>query len=111
MKPSWVYILLCSDESYYTGCTTNLIRRLGEHQPGFYHGYTNTRRPVKLVYSKQFNDIRYAIATERQIKAWSHGKKEALIRGDFNLLHKLAECKNGTHYKNYQGKKPELKEQ
>jgi putative endonuclease len=40
------------------------------------------------------------IAAERQIKKWSHKKKEALIRGDFDLVHELAQCQNKTHQKN-----------
>ena len=100
MKKSWVYILLCSDGSYYTGCTTNLEKRMNEHQSGMVKGYTSARLPVKLVYSQEFPDILYAIKAERQIKGWSKKKKEALIRGDFQLLHVLAECKNETHYKN-----------
>jgi putative endonuclease len=40
-----------------------------------------------------------AIRAEKQIKGWSRAKKEALIAGDFALLHKLAECRNDTHYR------------
>ena len=100
MKSSWVYILRCVDGSYYTGCTTNLEKRIGEHQHGVYEGYTHSRRPVELVYSTEFSDIKDAIAFERQIKKWSRKKKEALIAGDFDALHILAECRNETHYKN-----------
>ncbi len=100
MKQSWVYILLCSDGSYYTGCTSNIEKRIGEHQLGVHKGYTYKRRPVKLVFSTDFSDIRDAIAFERQVKGWSRKKKEALIRGDFDLLKILSECKNETHYKN-----------
>ncbi len=100
MKSSWVYILKCSDG---TGCTTNLEQRIQEHNFKKYDNYTSTRLPVKLVYSQQFTNINDAIAAERQIKGWSRRKKEALINGDFDLLHSLAECKNETTYKN---KKP-----
>jgi 2-oxo-4-hydroxy-4-carboxy-5-ureidoimidazoline decarboxylase len=51
-----------------------------------------------LVYSQEFSDINDAIRAERQIKGWSRKKKEALIAGDFKLLHELAKCKNETHY-------------
>jgi len=100
MKQSWVYILKCSDRSYYTGCTTNLEQRIQEHNFKKYDNYTSTRLPVELVYSQQFTNIDDAIAAERQVKGWSRRKKEALINGDFDLLHSLAECKNETSYKN-----------
>ena len=100
MKLSWVYILKCSDGSYYTGCTSNLEQRIQQHNFKKYDNYTSTRLPVELVYSQQFSNINNAIAAERQIKGWSRSKKEALINGDFDLLHSLAECKNETSYKN-----------
>ncbi|KMQ50517.1 excinuclease ABC subunit C [Chitinispirillum alkaliphilum] len=50
-----VYILLCSDGSYYTGHTDNLEKRLYEHNKGIYKCYTETRRPVKLVFQQAFN--------------------------------------------------------
>jgi putative endonuclease len=56
--------------------------------------------PIKLVYSQHFTDIKDAISAERQIKGWSRRKKEALINGNFDLLHSLAKCKNETNYKN-----------
>ena len=87
---AWTYILLCSDRSYYTGSTTNLEQRLVDHNNGRYRGYTSRRLPVELVWSQEFSDVRDAIALERQIKGWSRKKKEALIRGDFQLLHELA---------------------
>jgi putative endonuclease len=100
MKQSWVYILKCSDGSFYTGCTTNLEQRIQEHNFKKYDNYTSTRLPVELVYSQQFANINEVIAAERRIKGWNRSKKEALIKGDFDLLHNLAECKNETSYKN-----------
>lgn len=100
-KPGWVYILLCSDNSYYTGSTMNLRRRMEEHRKGKDpNSYTASRLPVKLVYSKYYPTVQEAFRVEHQIKKWSRAKKEALIKGDFKLLHKLAECKNESHYKN-----------
>jgi putative endonuclease len=98
MKIAWVYILLCSDNTFYTGSTTQLEARISEHKLAAYSGYTAARLPVRLVWSDQFPDVYQAIAAERQIKKWSHKKKEALIRGDFNVLHKLSECRNATHH-------------
>lgn len=100
MKRAYVYILECSDGKYYTGSTTDLERRMYEHRNKKYKGYTSYRLPVKLVYSQEFNNYNEAFQFERKIKTWSRAKKEALIKGDFTKLHKLAECKNETHYKN-----------
>jgi len=90
---SWVYILLCCDGSYYTGCTTNLEERMYEHHLGIYDGYTSKRRPLKLLWTEEFRDINEAIDAERQIKGWSRKKKEALMRHDFELIHELAQSK------------------
>jgi putative endonuclease len=80
MKTYYVYILKCSDDSYYTGVTNNLDRRVTEHSEGIYKkSYTFKRRPVQLVFCETFNDINKAIAFEKQIKSWSKKKKEALI--------------------------------
>jgi len=100
MKKAWVYILQCSDGSYYTGKTTNLELRITQHQQGYIKGYTYERRSVKLVFSQEFPSIIEAIRAERQIKGWTRAKKEALIHGDFQKLHVLAECRNDTHYRN-----------
>jgi putative endonuclease len=83
---AFVYMLRCADGSFYVGSATgdDLTRRIAEHQSGYYHGYTSTRRPVTLVWSEHFLRITDAIAVERQIKGWSRAKKEALIKGDWS---------------------------
>ena len=82
-----VYMLRCSDGSYYVGSARlGLDRRLSEHNNGT-HG---ERLPVVLVWSEHFLNVTDAIAVERQIKGWSRTKKEALIRGDYELLRVLA---------------------
>jgi putative endonuclease len=88
---AWLYILLCADGSYYVGTTRDsLERRFAEHQAGTFGGYTARRRPVQLVYHPPFQRITDAIAAERQVKGWRREKKEALIRGDFQLLSALS---------------------
>jgi len=68
MRQYFVYILLCNDNSYYTGVTNNLDRRLYEYENGLDPGsYTCKRRPVKLVFNEIFDDIKQAIAFEKQI--------------------------------------------
>jgi putative endonuclease len=87
----WLYILLCADGSYYVGTTRgSLERRFAEHQDGTFGGYTARRRPVGLVYYQQFQRVMDAIAAERQVKGWRREKKEALIRGDYQLLPALS---------------------
>ncbi len=92
-----VYMLRCSDRSYYVGSTTDLPVRLAQHEQGtFPDGYTAKRRPVELVYSQAFSDVNEALAAERRLKGWSRAKKEALIAGDYGRLHELVRCKNDT---------------
>jgi len=86
----WIYILKCSDNSYYTGHTDNLGKRVAEHISGDVHGYTLTRRPAKLVYSESFSTRYEALSRERQVKGWSRRKKQALIAGDWELLKKYS---------------------
>jgi putative endonuclease len=98
MATYWVYILECTDGSFYTGSTSDLERRVVEHQTGTYCGHTSARLPITVVYSQEFPDPLTAVNAERQIKKWSHAKKEALIQGEFDLLHLLASCRNETHF-------------
>ena len=93
MKNYFVYILKCSDKSYYTGVTNNLEKRLAEHRSGSIQGYTSNRLPIKLVYTASFYDINDAIRFEKQIKGWSRKKKEALIISDFDSLVQLSKSK------------------
>ena len=89
--PAYVYILRCSDGSYYVGTTRDALeRRIAEHSAGQYDGYTARKRPVELVWHQEFERITDAIAAERQLKGWRRVKKEALIRGDWSALRRLA---------------------
>jgi predicted GIY-YIG superfamily endonuclease len=88
----WVYILHCADNSYYTGHTDNLDKRIVEHQMGEIEGYTSTRLPVKVVFADEFPTREEALAHERQIKGWGRKKKEAMMRGDWAEVSRLA-CK------------------
>jgi putative endonuclease len=109
MKLSYVYILKCSDKSYYTGVTSNLDGRMFKHDSGFYPNcYTFNRRPLTLAFYCEFTDINMAFETEKQIKNWSRSKKEALINGEFDKLQWLSECRNASHYKYDPNKKEEL---
>ena len=91
---AYVYMLRCSDGSYYVGSARlGLDRRISEHNQGVYGGYTSTRRPVTLVWAQHFLIITDAIDVERQTKGWSRAKKEALIRGDYAAIQLLAKRK------------------
>ena len=84
----------CSDNTYYTGITSNLERRIIEHKLGKnIESYTYKRRPIKLMFYAEFTDISIAIQTEKQIKKWSKAKKEALINNEFDKLPNLAKKK------------------
>ena len=94
MKIYHVYILKCSDGTYYTGITSDLEKRIESHQSGRYKdSYTSSRRPLKLVYYCDFTEVNKAIEVEKQIKKWSRAKKQALISGKFELLPNLAKKK------------------
>ena len=101
MKRMYVYILECSDGSYYSGVTNNADKRLEQHNLGVEKkSYTYTRRPVKIVFCEMFNSPIQAIAFEKQIKGWSRKKKKAIIEGNWHLLPELSKNKqNEDDYK------------
>ena len=86
----WIYILKCNDDSYYTGHTDNLEYRVAMHQEGGIDGYTASRRPVRLVFAEQFETRLEALEMEQRIKGWSRKKKEAMMRGDWKEVSRLA---------------------
>ena len=86
-KQFLVYILQCSDSSYYIGITNDLDRRISEHQSGAKkYSFTASRLPIQLVYSEVFNDPDTAIIREKQLKGWSHEKKKMLIENNQNEI-------------------------
>ena len=96
----YMYILLCSNGQYYTGSTKDLERRLAQHLSGEGANFTKKNIAIELVYFEEFQRIDEAFYREKQVQGWSQKKKEALIKGEINKLHQLAECKNETHFKN-----------
>ena len=92
----YVYLLHCSDGSYYVGHTDNLEQRLSAHQSGLIPGYTSQRRPVTLMWHGTFSSRDEAFQRERQIKGWSRRKKEALAREDWAELQRLARTHPST---------------
>ena len=83
----YVYILECSDGTYYTGYTPDIERRLKLHNAGKGARYTRDRRPVGLVWRKEYRYFKPAFLTEKRIKNLTRQQKEALVNG--KRLHKV----------------------
>jgi putative endonuclease len=98
LQDGYVYILKCSDESYYVGSTICINTRLRQHQNGDGSNHTMKRLPVSLVYCKYFPAISDAFAFEKQLQGWSRKKKEALMKGQFNQLRELSKCQNSSAF-------------
>jgi len=76
----FVYILECSDGTFYTGYTTDLKRRLGEHNSSDLGAkYTRGRRPVILKYSKDFETLSETLKYENYLKTLSREEKKTLV--------------------------------
>jgi putative endonuclease len=94
---AYLYILRCSDGSYYTGTARQgLEQRVAEHNAGIGGDFTSKRRPVELAFAEHFPAITDAVAMERRIKGWSRAKKEALISGDWGRIRSLSR-RGGPH--------------
>ncbi len=96
----FMYILKCSDNSYYTGSTIDLEKRILQHQNGEGANHTKKYLPVELVYFEEFDRIDTAFYREKQIQKWSRKKKEALINNRLEDLHQFSICQNETHFSN-----------
>ena len=81
MAEWFVYILRCRTGHLYTGITTNLKRRLREHNSGFGSKFTRSRRPVTIVHRESFVNRSLAARRELRIKRMTLSKKLQLIRG------------------------------
>ncbi len=71
----FVYILLCSDNSLYTGMTNNLPKRLSNHQNGKGGAYTRSHKPLKIIHTEEFLTKSEALRREIEIKSWERVKK------------------------------------
>jgi type I restriction enzyme S subunit len=98
MTRGYMYILKCSDGSYYTGSTKYLKLRLHQHQNGEGANHTKRHLPVELVYFEEFDRIDNAFYREKQVQGWSRKKKEALINNMPEKLHELSMCLNETSH-------------
>jgi putative endonuclease len=77
----FVYIVICSDKTLYTGFTTNIEARIKKHNEGKGAKYTKNRRPVRLLYSESFPTKSEAMKREYEIKQLSREQKWAIIHG------------------------------
>jgi putative endonuclease len=75
----FVYIVICSDKTLYTGFTTNISARIKKHNDGKGAKYTKNRRPVQLVYHEKFPSKSEAMKREYEIKQLSRRDKWNLI--------------------------------
>lgn len=74
-----MYILKCSNGSYYVGSTTNIELRIQQHQMGEGANYTKKHLPVELVYYEIYSRIDEAFAREKQVQGWRREKKKHLL--------------------------------
>jgi putative endonuclease len=79
-EPAFVYLLRCGDGSLYCGWTTDLDRRLAQHQAGVASRYTRSRRPVALAWSAAAASRGEAMSEEARIKRLSRAEKVRLVR-------------------------------
>lgn len=79
---NYVYILKCKDNSFYTGWTTDLSKRIQRHNLELGAKYTRSRRPVELIYFETFENKSEALKREYQIKQLTRKQKEKLIEGN-----------------------------
>ena len=75
----FIYMILCVDNSIYTGTTNNLERRFNEHMSGRGGHYTQSHQPKKILYFEKFTTKSEALKREAQIKGWRREKKLNLI--------------------------------
>ena len=81
-QPWFVYLLLCADGSYYAGITTDLERRVREHNESSRGArYTRARRPLSLAYSESCASRSEACRREQQLRRLPHASKRALCKG------------------------------
>ncbi len=83
-KPWFLYVVRCSDDTFYTGVTSNIDRRVNEHNHSSNGAkYTKTRRPVQLIYWRDFKDRSSAQKAEYKFKKLTRGQKEKIIEDIF----------------------------
>jgi putative endonuclease len=78
-KQYYVYIMASKSRVLYVGVTNNLLHRVEQHKQKVVEGFTRKYNVSRLVYYEMTNDVRSALAREKQIKSWRRSKKIELI--------------------------------
>ncbi len=94
-QPFFLYVLQCSDGSYYVGHTDDLETRMVQHHYGIGSAHTRRHLPVTLVWHQEFDSRVEALEMERRVKGWRREKKQALIEGRMEDLRRLSS--RGAH--------------
>lgn len=84
-EPCWVYIMECNDGSFYTGVSNNISKRLEQHNNGLGAKYTNSRKPVSLVYFEKHSSRSEAMKREYAIKQLTRQQKKELVDNFFGV--------------------------
>lgn len=85
MTENWfVYLLLCDKKTFYVGLTADIVKRIGEHKrkESF---FTKKFSDIRLVYCEKYPSEHEAVVREKQLKGWSHKKKQMLIDGKLGI--------------------------
>ncbi len=91
LKRFYVYMLRCSDDSFYVGITSNIEQRLAQHESGWDERcYTFKRRPLRCVHVSEFRTFNEAVFVEKRLKGWSRAKKIALANDDWSEVQLMA---------------------
>ncbi len=95
----YIYILLCSDGSYYIGHTNNIEQRVERHNQGRGSNWTAKRLPVTLAYFEEFSTQNEAVQSETQLQKWAPNKKRAFIQQDFLKFRQVSRQTAGARAK------------
>lgn len=82
-KPWWIYIVECADGSYYTGISPDINKRIQKHNNGTGAKYTNSRKPVELIYFEKHENRSAATKREIELKKLTHQEKNKLVKKFF----------------------------
>lgn len=82
----FVYIILCMDGSFYTGCSNDVQKRFFDHKNGKGGRYTRSHKPVKVIYQENLPTHSEALKREREIKSWTREKKIRILKLDLLIV-------------------------
>ena len=86
----WVYIVECTDGSFYVGSARSLEVRISEHASGIGAEHVRRHGFKRLAFAQELENIGEAYAMEKRIQGWSRAKRQAIIDGEFSLLPSLS---------------------